>query len=75
MDPDTGLKSIKKELGQKLDSSKSFFKDTEVNLVFTGKELSESERYELVEFISQRIHVGNVEFNIPIVKEEVKWML
>ncbi|NLJ65943.1 MAG: septum site-determining protein MinC [Clostridiales bacterium] len=70
--PDAGLESIMKELGQKLDSSKSFFKDTEVNLVFTGRELNESERNELVGFISQKIHVGNVEFNIPIEKEEAK---
>lgn len=72
VDPDTGLENIKKELGQKLDSSGVFFKDTEVNLVFTGKEFDEGERHELVGFISQRIHVGNVEFNIPTEKEEVK---
>lgn len=40
--------------------------------MFTGKEFDEGERHELVGFISQRIHVGNVEFNIPTEKEEVK---
>ena len=70
--PHADLEDIKLELGRKLDSSKSFFKDTKVNFIFTGREIKDEEKEELTEFIFQKVSLGHIDFNIPAEKEDIK---
>lgn len=72
IDPQTDIKTLIDQLTEKLSSSKSFFEGTNVNFVFTGKELNDNEKQRLIDSISQQVNIGNVDFGRTIYKEETK---
>lgn len=72
VDPNMNLDILLKELQAKLESSKSFFKGTHVNLSFVGREFSSHEKDELINSISHQIKTESIEFNGPFKEEDEK---
>jgi len=69
IDPHMDLDVLKEKLKEKLESSKSFFKDTYVNIVFTGRDFKEKEKQDLRDFVAQHINIGKIDFHDPAEKE------
>ena len=66
------LDVLKEKLKEKLVTSKNFFQDTYVNLVFTGRDFQDKEKQDLRDFVAQLINIGKVDFYNPVEKEEEK---
>ena len=70
VDPQMDLEIVEEKLKEKLESSKNFFQDTPVNLVFTGRDFKDDEKEELKEFVAQQINIGYMDFYNPTEKGE-----
>jgi septum site-determining protein MinC len=70
VDPQMDLEIVKEKLKEKLESSKNFFQDTPVNLVFIGRDFKDDEKEELKEFVAQQINIGYMDFYNPTEKEK-----
>lgn len=60
--PETDLTQLLEEIQVKLYSSKSFFDGTEINLVFSGRNFTQIEKHEIINYVSREINVDSIEF-------------
>ncbi|NLJ41728.1 MAG: septum site-determining protein MinC [Clostridiales bacterium] len=72
IEPGLDIDILKDEIKKKLDSGKGFYRDTEVNLAFSGREFSGNEKRDLLNYIAEHIRLGKVEFTEQSIKEEAQ---
>jgi len=61
---DSHIEQIMDELEKKIKSSRQFFGDSQINLIFAGRRLTLQQQQNIVDLISREIEVGSITFEM-----------